>query len=458
MYVSYLTYILFIVMVQLGSTDLTRDPNECKTWAKKHIIIDNTSVETLSIATIKCNDFTELNHSCNQNTTPFNITMLYLYQTHEILIDNNIDLRYILSMFQFSLKPNIALHKLKGFNQVLTENRPVNSFETYMIMSMYSNFAFYKNRTLVSPKDCSYKNFNPKMGSFFGSMEVILFSINTFYTQIVCPYVFMNSRLNVIVFDGISNSLIFVNRLEFVDINETQSLHTQSLQTIALNFYFEQVTHKILNRLVFRQVKFLFLEGIIYSFQTDLFQHFKKLKRLIIEVINLQSFLHTGITWANSLNSDLNEDPMRVSKYLKISKRAILLEFIDMSKIFSKTYDYPNEDLCLFKDFPHRQLVMPLILAEKDSFQCTCTISWLMQYTHSYLDKDYSYYDTEIKQASFNLNRVFRVKNCSESMECNFTERFRLCMSDQAYSRSEMMEPRFLFKWFVILCLVEFTE
>ena len=459
MYVSYLTNILFILMVKLGLTDFIRDPNECKTWAKEHVfIIDNTSLETMPTATVTCNDFTDLKHPCNQNTTLLNITLLYLYQTREILFDNNIDLRNILNMFQFSLKPNIVLHKLKGFNQVLTETRPVTLFENYTIMPIYSNFAFYKNRTLVSPKECSHKNFNPKMTSFFGSMEVIVFSINTFYTQIVCPYVFMNSRLKLILLDGISNSLIFENRLEFVDINETHSLHIQSLQTVALNIYFEQVTHKILNRLVFKQVKYLVLEGIIYSFQTDLFQHFTQLKRIVLDVVNLQSFLHTGIAWANSLNSDLNEDPTRVTKYLKIAERSILLEFIDMSKIFSKTYDYPEEDWCLFKNFPHRQLVVPLILAEEDSFQCTCTIIWLMQYTHLFINNDYSYYATEVKQPLFNLNRVFRVKNCSESLGCNFTQRFRLCMVDQAYSRIEMMEPRFFFKWFVILCLVEIIQ
>ena len=453
MYVCYLTHLLFILILELVSTDLTRDSKECKTWAKDHIIItDNSSAETVPTAVIKFNEISDLNHSCSLIDKPFNIALLYFYQTRGILIDNNIDLRNIFEMFQFSSQPNIILHNIKGFNKVPTETRPINLFENYTIGFMFkNNFAFFKNGTLVSQTDCVYQNFNPKMGSFFGSMESIWFTMNTLYTQTVCPYVFMNTRLKLIVFDGIANSLIFVNRLEFVDTNETHNLHTQSLQTIVFNFYCEQVTHKLLNRLVFRKVNTLVLEGIISDFQPDLFQNFTRLKRIVIEVINLQSFLHAGIAWASSLNSDLNEDPTKVSKYLKIAERSILVEFIDMSKIFSKTYDYPEEDLCLFKDFPHRQLVVPMILAEMNSFQCTCTIKWLMQYTHAYINNDYAYYDLKLANQFISQSRIYIVKNCSQSLVCNFTARFRLCRADQVYSRSEMLEPRFFFKWFVLL-------
>ena len=273
MCVCFLTYILFIFIIKLSSTHLTIDPKECKTWIKEHIfIIENTSTVILPKAVLTSNEFIDLNVSCNQNTTSFNVAQLFLFQTREILIDNNVDLRNILSLFRFSPRPNIVLHKLKGFNQVPSETRLINSqFENYIIMYTYSNFEFYKNRTLVSPKDCSYTNFNPKMASFFGSMEAIYFTFYTFYTHPVCPYVFMNSRLKFVQFDGISNSLIFVNRLEFVDINETQSLHTQSLQYVAFSFIFGQVTHTILNRLVFKQAYILVMQGIIDSLQPDLF-------------------------------------------------------------------------------------------------------------------------------------------------------------------------------------------
>ena len=174
MFACYLTNMLFILILELASTDFTRDSNECKTWAKQNILLtDNSSAEAAATAIVKCNEFSDLNHSCTQSVTPFNIRFLYLYQTREILIDNNIDLRNILNMFQFSLKPYIAFHKLKGFNQVPTKTRPINLFENYTITLMYSKFAFYKNGTLVSPTNCTYKNFNSKMDSFFGSMEII---------------------------------------------------------------------------------------------------------------------------------------------------------------------------------------------------------------------------------------------------------------------------------------------
>ena len=52
-------------------------------------------------------------------------------------------------------------------------------------------------------------------------------------------------------------------------------------------------------------------------------------------------------------------------------------------------YTYPEEDFCLFKDFPHTQLVFPII----DSLHihvCTCTLSWIVKYADMYQK-----YDTE---------------------------------------------------------------
>ena len=39
-------------------------------------------------------------------------------------------------------------------------------------------------------------------------------------------------------------------------------------------------------------------------------------------------------------------------------------------------YDFPNEDFCHFKHFPHSNLVFPIINTKLD-LECSCTLLWL---------------------------------------------------------------------------------
>ena len=47
------------------------------------------------------------------------------------------------------------------------------------------------------------------------------------------------------------------------------------------------------------------------------------------------------------------------------------------------SYDYPQKDFCLFKDFPHNKLVMPIIKT-KQNLECSCTLMWLLKYKSIY--------------------------------------------------------------------------
>ena len=53
---------------------------------------------------------------------------------------------------------------------------------------------------------------------------------------------------------------------------------------------------------------------------------------------------------------------------------------------FDPIYEYPDEDVCLFKEFPHEHLVLPLIVSGKQ-LNCTCTLMWLQLNSHIYEGK-----------------------------------------------------------------------
>ena len=52
-------------------------------------------------------------------------------------------------------------------------------------------------------------------------------------------------------------------------------------------------------------------------------------------------------------------------------------------KFKGKTYDFPEDDFCLFKNFPHNKLVRPIISTKAD-LECSCTLLWLLKYKNIY--------------------------------------------------------------------------
>ena len=50
---------------------------------------------------------------------------------------------------------------------------------------------------------------------------------------------------------------------------------------------------------------------------------------------------------------------------------------------FNKIYLYPDEDICYFKDFPHKRLVIPYIYTTEE-INCTCSLKWIYLYNDFY--------------------------------------------------------------------------
>ena len=52
--------------------------------------------------------------------------------------------------------------------------------------------------------------------------------------------------------------------------------------------------------------------------------------------------------------------------------------------LLKSAYTYPNKDFCLFKEFPHTQLVAALIKLGQSDIKCSCTLIWLHKYQEKY--------------------------------------------------------------------------
>jgi len=104
---------------------------------------------------------------------------------------------------------------------------------------------------------------------------------------------------------------------------------------------------------------------------------------------------------------------------------------------FIDIYTYPNEDICLFKDFPHSHLVFAYIFPD-EKLKCTCTLKWLNLYVKHFkpMESNYEY-----------------------GVVCDFEETFLKCNKSikikHHHGISNDVDLLFLIKWFeYILVLI----
>jgi len=148
---------------------------------------------------------------------------------------------------------------VKGFNQIVLQKKRYTrtNFGGY-IDFVNVNFDFFRNGTRLTEDICKRENFDANMESFYGSMQDVTLDDNVFYNSKVCPYVFTNANLFLLVMHQITNSLIFKNRLEFLDIKESNEediidLGTNDLQVYKMIVAYEEISLKNVKKHIFKK-------------------------------------------------------------------------------------------------------------------------------------------------------------------------------------------------------------
>ncbi len=146
-----------------------------------------------------------------------------------------------------------------------------------------------------------------------------------------------------------------------------------------------------MNSLVFETTKSVFVMICVGSIDSHVFKGLRDLTLVNIEVKNLGNFFHKiGIGWSLHLNND---------SIITFSKYGQGIDWLDLS-----LYSYPDEDFCIFADFPHQKGYVP-ILDSANITTCTLTMEWLIQ--------NYRFYNMNSSAFTSNSLNVFKV--CNES-------------------------------------------
>ena len=410
-----------------------RGKTKCDLWMQRHLSESgerhyfNLTTPLITFASVD-----ELNIICPKlDTIQFQITLL---ATKSLLLDNDLNLRWLFAIFTFSPKRlnTLRVINVKGFNLRANYSKLNSYLDSFEVSMVNVKFDFYKKGTLVTRDQCRREFFDAKRDNYFGGLKSLHLIANVDYSTSVCPYVFANAILSDLCLQSISNSFIFKNRLAFLPLAANDSnvdLNLKHFVYVQLTLAYDVLTHALLNAHVFKRVKVMYFSGTIYAIDADLFAHFSDLKLVIMSVENFRDFFHAGTAWMSSLNAGVSVDLANKIEFASKRKRSLQLQlFARSSPVYSK-YAYPDTDICLFKAFPHRQLVYPSIILGK-RVKCSCTILWLQKYALYYLDaRTMEYFDPSYKSQPAEFAN-FTARYCiqeNSANTCNFTHLFAKC-------------------------------
>ena len=155
---------------------------------------------------------------------------------------------------------------------------------------------------------------------------------------------------------------------------------------------------------MFYNLKRLIVKGVVYSFEETVFVDLK-LNFITLAIENLRDFWHadSASAWMKHLNTHVSSRDTWNKTFMSENMLTIRVETPKRYNSFTRAYEYPDADFCLFRHFPHGRLVFTTLIFHR-RVSCTCTMHFLLKENHmasNYLnnlnnlvfsDKSYLYY------------------------------------------------------------------
>ncbi|CAF0705403.1 unnamed protein product [Brachionus calyciflorus] len=173
------------------------------------------------------------------------------------------------------------------------------------------------------------------------------------YVSSICPLIFHNKSFTFIKFESISDTLIFNNKINFIDLNT--SIETR-IDQVFLRGHLISISNNSFNTNIFRRTNFLFILGKIKKFDWSVILQLNNLNMLTLSNNDLHTFLYNNYKWFEVL------DKSRINK-------------IEIWFINEDNYTFPNQDFCIFYKFSKFKLIkFEYNLISKI---CNCVTFWI---------------------------------------------------------------------------------
>ena len=343
-------------------------------------------------------------------------TVYFLLSSHHIL-DDSFDLVNIANFLPNNIM-RVRFRFIKGFDIDRFHVKYQNLSATFTLELYFSKLEFYSRKKLIG----SCKDLTTFPQSIFQVFTYKIMFLKSSFKKSICPFLFRNSSLWELSFDGFVNSFYKRNLLNFEKIIDTNNIdigskisHLKLCNSIKID-----IDSILMDKLVFKNLRILTLFGEISSIESGLFKNFKCLNHIYLYANYFQLLSHRrGIDWMFDLNSDYSIDLLNNTINLtELSEKSILMELIYNDEKGFSTFDtffkvdsfFPNEDFCLYKDFPFDHLIV--VIPDHHEENYTCAYLWFIQY--------YPIHNTFLDE--FYQNRTM-IYNLSELIEaCNFNK------------------------------------
>ena len=333
---------------------------------------------------------------------------------NNLVLNRHFNLTNLLDYLYYFRKYNSAIFvNLNGFElDILNDSNQNSSIisqgEIEYFNCIKCKMDFYSNgRLLQTCQDIidSNQNNNSLIRSLFqiqinisidisDGLNMILFAPQ--FKTILCPLVFTNSNITYFNLIGLSDRFYKKNLLK-IENRTFDDLKSRITYLQFINVDNINIDSNLLNPSVFRNTEQILFSGQVNMIDGNSLNALGILNKIEFLKDNYREMIHkNGIKWMRYLNPDLN---VNLSNFREIEdnyySRSKLIEIVGasfwpnirLSKLF------PDEDFCLYKDFPFKQLVILMESAFSNKVfellyltrDYKCTYLWLAQYFHIFL-------------------------------------------------------------------------
>ena len=316
-----------------------------------------------------------------------------------------------------------------------------DSIKTSFTYFLNCDFNFYIDERKLSSCQDFYTNITtnsyiePK--SIFQSKSNYTFIVlsETKDTDRICPLVFKNffsdKYLSIAGVNSFySRRILRFSNDTFVDLNSSIYLVIIDINNIELNL-------ELLNPSVFEKIEEINLKSRVKSIDPEIFVPFKELFIIYLQSEYVKALMHNerGIEWIKHINMGLNisiTNLTEMNDHWNTTAKFLYLDCNEPTVTSHMSDVFPDEDFCLYKDFPFNQLVIlvqkcTIYKVNEYSFKyywsnLSCTYLWLIQYYGEY---ENNYSDDYILKIWFSI--LTSTEEFQSMSRCDFERRLEMC-------------------------------
>lgn len=265
---------------------------------------------------------------------------------------------------------------------------------------------------------------NPRSIFQFGSkISNLKFELLYNPTNIICPLVFKN--FNAYQFKIYGENSYFSKKSHYFSNDSFKDLNSK-IEILAISVTNVELNMNFLHPDVFKEVKIFYILDLVKEIHSDAFINLNNVFSIRIFSRYFRRLMHnSGIEWIKNYNKDVNcnlensaELHYQMNKIKFIELHCFVLYSLTLIEIF------PDEDFCLYKDFPINQLVviMDMCYGEEHNLnrKISCTYIWIT--------RSYKYILPKLTYKYEAMNRLLTSEEYNKTIStCDFQNRLDLC-------------------------------